>query len=215
MKEFIEKWKSDSKFKTKIKLSISSLFVLIVAIFAITSNEVNTSTNSAYTDGAQEQVNNEENNFEQEYLRITIPEEYTYITKILINNEQRSYRGTKNKQKENITKISNQTTNYIYQEGKYYKKENLEYVLTTKEEIYDIISNGYLKLETINKYLSKSHKKNDKNIVYIKDIILGSDSEEYITIVIEKNKIIIDYTALMHLFDNSIKSCIVEITIEK
>ena len=214
MKEFIEKWKSDSKFKTKIKLSISSLFVLIVAIFAITSNEVNTSTNSAYTDGAQEQVNNEENNFEQEYLRITIPEEYTYITKILINNEQRSYRGTKNKQKENITKISNQTTNYIYQEGKYYKKENLEYVLTTKEEIYDIISNGYLKLETINKYLSKSHKKNDKNIVYIKDIILGSDSEEYITITIEKNKIQIDYTPLMHLFDNSIRSCMVEITIE-
>jgi hypothetical protein len=182
----------------------------------MTSNGVNPSPNSSYTVGMEEQVNNEENIFEKGTSTITIPEEYTYITNIIINNEQHSYQGIKNKQKESITKTSNQTTDdYIYQAGKYYKKENFEYELTTKEEVYNIISNGYLKLETINKYLSKSHKNNDENIVYIKDIILGSDSEEYITIVIEKNKIIIDYTALMHLFDNSIKSCIVEIIIEK
>ena len=41
MKEFIEKWNSDSKYKTKVKLGVSSLFVILVAIFAITSNGVN------------------------------------------------------------------------------------------------------------------------------------------------------------------------------
>ena len=38
MNEFLEKWKKDHRFQVKIKLLLYTLFVVIVAIYAITAN---------------------------------------------------------------------------------------------------------------------------------------------------------------------------------
>lgn len=216
MKEFIEKWNSDSRFKTKVKLGTSSLFVLIVAIFAISSNGVNPTTNTSYLEQNDSEINDTNGVNNQESSIVEIPEEYNYTINISLNNINHSYSGTKKTQRETITKTSNEiTTEYIYQNGNYYKEENSEYILTTKDDVYDIINSSYLKLETINQYLTKSTMQEENNIVYLKDIILGTESEEYITITLNENVIKVDYTSLMKEFDNSIESCIVEIIIEE
>ena len=216
MKNFIEKWNSDSRFKTKVKLGISSLFVLLVAIFAATSNGANPTNDISYKKENNSIIDETKDASKEEHLSIEIPEEYSYTINILINDEKYSYIGSKNKQSEQITKIFNTSSiNYIYQEDNYYQEENGEYILTSKENLYDIINNNYLKLETINKYLTKSTKNNEINIVKLKDIILGSENEEYITITINNNQAKIDYTSLIKEFNNSIENCIVEIQIEE
>lgn len=216
MNNFIEKWNSDSRFKTKVKLGTSSLFVLLVAVFAVTSNGVNHANNTSYVEENNNTINETNDINNQEPQLIKIPEEYNYTTNIVINGEKYSYIGTKYKQKENITKISNDVNiNYIYQESNYYKEENSEYILTSKEDVYDIINSNYLKLETINQYLTKSLKQEETNIVQLKDIILGIENEGYITITLNNNKTKIDYTSLIKEFDKSIESCIIEITIEE
>ena len=229
MKDFLEKWNNDSRFQTKTKLSLYTLFVVLVAIFAISSRnniETNESNNQELTQNNNSQNNQEQttNNNNQEVqnennqlIKIEIPDEYDYKINITINELNYSYNGNKNFVREKITKIKdNISTNYIYENDKYYKEKDTEnYLLTTKEEVYDIIDYNYLNLETINEYLSKSTKIDNQYIVYLKDIILGNNSSEYITINIENNNIIVDYTKLLNYFDKSINKYLVEINIDE
>ena len=229
MKDFLEKWNNDSRFQTKTKLSLYTLFVVLVAIFAISSRnniETNESNNQELTQNNNSQNNQEQtiNNNNQEVqnennqlIKIEIPDEYDYKINITINELNYSYNGNKNFVREKITKIKdNIATNYIYENDKYYKEKDTEnYLLTTKEEVYDIIDYNYLNLETINEYLSKSTKIDNQYIVYLKDIILGNNSSEYITINIENNNIIVDYTKLLNYFDKSINKYLVEINIDE
>lgn len=216
MKNFINNWNNDPKFKVKIKLTLYSLFVLIVSIYAIVSSRYNNITNTYYQDDAKlnNQLESEENEIKENDFKI--PEKYNYIINISINDTIYLYEGTITQTRETIKKnSSNIETKYIYQNEKYYKAGTESYLLTTKEEVYDIIDKSFLKLETIEKYLKISTKKEEINIVYLKDIILGNESEEYISIKLNDNIIKIDYTALMNLFDDSVKKCIVEITINE
>ena len=211
MKDFMEKWNSEPKFKTKVQLGLYTLFVVIVAIFAIsTRTKVAVDTND---------LENEENNKIEESkdnFFIEIPAEYKYTQNITINEENYQYNGQKKEEQETINKIVNdELIEYLYQNGNYYRNEQGSYILTTKEEIYDKIEENYLNLETINKYLSKSVKKENEYLVYLKDIILGNDSEDYITIIKETNTIKINYTSLINLFNQKINKCIVEVIIEE
>ena len=78
-----------------------------------------------------------------------------------------------------------------------------------------------MQLENINKYLLKSEKKEDKFLVYLKDIVLGNESEEYITIEIFQNIIInqqiikVDYTPLIKAFNSDIEKYYIQIEIEE
>ena len=83
-----------------------------------------------------------------------------------------------------------------------------------KEEIYDIVNSDYLNLTTINQYLSKSTKIDNQYLVYLKDIILGNNSDDYIQITINENNIDINYTSLVKTFDKSIEKYLVSIKIE-
>ena len=72
-----------------------------------------------------------------------------------------------------------------------------------------------MKLETINEYLKKSTKENNQYIIYLKDMILDSSSNEYISIILDENKINVDYTSLMKKFDNEFEKYEIEILIEE
>ena len=92
--------------------------------------------------------------------------------------------------------------------------DNDIYVKTTKDEVYDIVNYNYLNLETINEYLSKATANNNQYLVYLKDIILGNDSEDYFVILINDKTIDIDYTPLMKQFNSKINNYKVTIKIE-
>lgn len=211
MKNFIEKWKQDSKFKAKVQLGLYLIFIVFVSIIAI-SGYPDTPTNTTNINN-----NDNDNNInETTNITIDIPEKYSYTKKIIINQKEYQYTGTKNTQKETITKlVDDTTTNYIYENNNYYKNESETYILTTKEDVYDIVGYNYLQLNTINQYLAASTKEDEKYIVYLKDIILGNDSEEYITITKNENKINVNYTSLMKIFDETIENYTFEVIIEE
>lgn len=192
MKEFIEKYKNDNKYKAKTQLIVYTIFVVFVSIFALSGYEPSVPSDND-----------------------DVKETYNYKININLNDNLYHYYGTKEKEEILINKVvGDETLGYSYKDNNYYRHENDTYVTTTEKEIYDIIEFNYLSLETINKYLSLATKKENENIVYLKDIIIGNSSEEYITIVKEENKYNIDYTSLMKLFDNSIEKLTVEIIIE-
>lgn len=204
MNEFIEKWKTDPRYKTKIKLGVSTLFVVLVSIFAFATRQP-VSTDIVDNSAKQE-----------EKTKINIPDEYVYTIKITINEKEYLYNGTKKQEQETIAKtVDDTTTNYIFEKDTYYKDSIGLSNITTKEEVYDILNYNYIDLETINKYLSVSTKKDNQYLVYLKDIVLGSDSQEYITITKEEDKINIDYTSLMNQFDKTIDNYTVEFVIEE
>lgn len=208
MNDFIENWNNKPKFKTKIKLSLYTLFVVFVAIFAV-SNRTPIET---------EEKNKEPNNIlqqQEQIASIEIPNEYSYKINITINEKKYQYTGIKTLQRETIQKESNDTiTKYIYENNQYYKEENESYILTTKEEVYDIVNYDYINLLTINEYLTKSSKQGNKHFVYLKDIILGNNSEDYITITINQNDITIDYTTFVNIFDKTIEKYLINIELE-
>ena len=207
MKDFIEKWNSEPKFKIKVKLGLYTLFMIVVSIFALSTGRNVPVENTSLLD---DKINNKEN-----IVKINVPEKYNYTINITINENNYQYTGKKQRNAEQITKIINDTsTYYLYQGNNYYEKIDEEYMLTTKDEVYNIIDYNYLNLDIINQYLSKSKIENKKNIVYLKDIILGNTSEEYITISIDDNIVNVDYTALMNNFNKSVEKNIVEIIIE-
>ena len=134
---------------------------------------------------------------------------------ININDNIYTYEGEKNEEKVTINKIVDETTiQYEYIGNKYYKIEENKYIETTKDEVYDTIEFSYLSLDTIEKYWIISKEKDTKKVIYLKDIIIGSDSEEYIVIQKEGNTYNVDYTALMKLFNKDIEKLMVEIIIE-
>jgi len=208
MDEFIDKWKKDPKFKAKIKLGLYTLFVVIVSIFALSirpdENLINTPTN----DNLKENIQNKST--------IEIPDKYEYKINITVNNNYYQYKGIKGNEKETISKtIDNVTTNYLYQNKNYYKEENKQYVLTSKEEVYDVIKYDYINLEIINQYLEKSKKENNIYRTYLKDVMLGNNSEEYITITIDNDEINIDYTSLIKYFDETTEKYLINIEIKE
>lgn len=211
MQDFIEKWKNEPKFKTKIQLGLYTLFVVVVAVFAVSTRGNEPIDTPIFEKEEKESEDKIEDNFS-----IEIPQEYNYTKNITINTEEYQYTGHKNDEQETINKISiDETIEYLYKNDNYYKNEDDTYILTTKEEIYNEINPNYLKLETINQYLTKAKLENNSYIVYLKDIILANDSEEFIKITIENNKTSIDYTSLMKLFDETINNYLVEVIIEE
>lgn len=209
MKNFAEKWKSDHIYQTKIKLVLYTLFVVIVAIYAITANK-NTKTIETDIDELSNKVTTNENIF-------VIPKEYDYEINITTDNIKYTYVGTKTKTKEMIKKVvAEEETKYIYQNNQYYQEiDNDNYLVTSKEEIYDFLDSNYLNIENINAYLSKSQKLNNQYLVYLKDILLDNDTEDYFVILIDKNNINIDYTPLMKSINKDFSKCNVTIKIEE
>lgn len=213
MEEFLEKWKKDKKYQVKIKLLLYTSFVAIVSIFAISTRDIPTNTKKEDNHNINNNQQEENNHYEN---LINIPEKYNYIINVNIDEVQYTYKGTKTSNEETIiTDIDGKINNYLYKEGNYYIEENEQYVLTNEEKIYNKVSKNYIDLLTIKKYLSKSIKEGNQYYVYLKDIILGNNSEDYIIIELDKTKINIDYTPLINSFDKNITKYQVNIDVEE
>ena len=207
-KEFLEKWKSDKKYRTKIKLIAYTAFVVIVSVYALALNN-NTPTNTSILD-------NTETNNEIVTNKINIPDDYNYKITINIDDQIYTYSGQKTIGEETITKDSNGVvTNYRYSNNEYYALVDDVYQLTTKKDVYDVVKYNYINLESINTYLSKAYQNNNEYWVYLKDVILGNESNDNFIITLNDNFINIDYTPLVREFDHNIQKYLVNIEINK
>ena len=213
MKDFLDKWKKDKKYQTKIKLLIYTSFVVIVSIFAISNRNITANNQLEEYDN---NLNNKQEDSVSNNELIEIPQKYNYTINININDKEYEYVGIKTQSEEIITKKDDKNIkNYIYKDGSYYIEENENYILTNETEVYNLISKNYLELSTINVYLSKSIKQDNQYIVYLKDIILVDNTDDYIIIEKNDNKINIDYTTLINNFNKNINKCLVNIKIEE
>ena len=98
MNDFLEKWKNDKKYRTKIKLLAYTGFVVIVSIYALSINGKTPSNNNQY---------NNFSNFEFTNNTFDIPKEYTYKINVNIDDNTYVYSGKKTNSEETIKKEEN------------------------------------------------------------------------------------------------------------
>ncbi len=194
-----EKW-NDKRERAKIELILYAIFFIGVIIFVrvgnnISNNNINTSDNSFIS-----QIN----------------DNYSYDIKININDNNYEYIGKVLGYNSTIEKKDSNTDEYFYKKNdKYYKlDQDNGYVLSNKNDIYDVINYDYMDINNIKEYIKTSNNDNGIYKVKISDIILNSSSSDYITIKIDNinNTIEIDYTNLLKINDSNITKAIVNIT---
>lgn len=194
-----EKW-NDKRERAKIELILYAIFFIGVIIFVrvgnnISSNNINTSDNLFIS-----QIN----------------DNYSYDIKININDNNYEYIGKVLGYNSTIEKKDSNTDEYFYKKNdKYYKlDQDNGYVLSNKNDIYDVINYDYMDINNIKEYIKTSNNDNGIYKVKISDIILNSSSSDYITIKIDNinNTIEIDYTNLLKINDSNITKAIVNIT---
>ena len=209
MHKIIEKMKSDSKYSAKIQLLLYSSFVVLVAIFVA----IKSPNNLPNID--EEELDVSDNIVDENIIKIT--DKMNYQIKVNVNDSQEClYKIAKDGSEEKIIKEkANETTNYIFKDGEFYKEINGIPTKVTKDDIFDIIDYDYLKLDNINLYLSKATKNVNKYLVYLKDIILTNSSNNYFVIMIDNKNVSIDYTPLMKIYNDDINKCKVNITFEE
>lgn len=194
-----EKW-NDKRERAKIELILYAIFFIGVIIFVrvgnnISNNNINTSDNLFIS-----QIN----------------DNYSYDTKVNINDNNYEYIGKVLGYNSTIEKKDSNTDEYFYKKNdKYYKlDQDNGYILFNKNDIYDVINYDYMDINNIKEYIKTSNNDNGIYKVKISDIILNSSSLDYITIKIDNinNTIEIDYTNLLRINDNNITKAIVTIT---
>lgn len=194
-----EKW-NDKRERAKIELILYTIFFIGVIIFVrvgnnISNNNINTSDNLFIS-----QIN----------------DNYSYDIKININDNNYEYIGKVLGYNSTIEKKNSNTDEYFYKKNdKYYKlDQDNGYVLSNKNDIYDVINYDYMDINNIKEYIKTSNNDNGIYKVKISDIILNSSSSDYITIKIDNinNTIEIDYTNLLKINDSNITKAIVNIT---
>lgn len=204
-KSFKDRWK-DRKYQAKVKLIIYSIFVFCIFVIVINDNSVNDINNDKVLD----------NNILDDKVAFYKKDvdKYKCIITIKYNNSVIKYDIDVNESNYYIVKQLDEISYvYKYKDNRYYKKINDNYVLTDIGSVFDKIDYDYVNIDVINNYLLYSEKIEDKYIVYIKDIILDSDSGNYyITFNMGIDSIEIDYTNLYnYLNDNQVDKLIVYI----
>ena len=196
-----EKW-NDKRERAKIELILYAIFFISVIVFVRIEN--NTSSN-----------NNNINDLDNLFI-YQIEDNYCYDTNVNINDNNYEYIGKVLGYNSTIEKKENNTDEYFYKKNdKYYKlDQDNGYILSNKNDIYDVINYDYMDINNIKEYIKTSNNDNGIYKVKISDIILNSSSSDYITIKIDNinNTIEIDYTNLLRINDNNITKAIVTIT---
>jgi len=194
-----EKW-NDKRERAKIELILYAIFFIGVIIFVRVGNNISNNN-----------INISDNLFISQ-----INDNYSYDIKININDNNYEYIGKVLGYNSTIEKKDSNTDEYFYKKNdKYYKlDQDNGYILSNKNDIYDVINYDYMDINNIKEYIKTSNNDNGIYKVKISDIILNSSSSDYITIKLDNinNTIEIDYTNLLRINDNNITKAIVTIT---
>ncbi len=201
---FIEKWKNDNKFRAKIKLLLYGIFIVIVTIYAASLNPINNIDNEDIEE-TSENINTN-----------VIPKVNNYNYRIKIDDDEYWYyiKETDNK-KEIVKEINGEKYNYLYEDNNYYKEVNNNYIKININEVYDILEYSYLDIDNINAYLEKAENNGQEYLVYLKDVILSNETNDYFVILINDKQISIDYTPLLKEIKHDNKNYHVWLTIEE
>lgn len=208
---FSTKWK-DKKYQAKVKLSIYGVFILIVIILGSIGN--NGSLDNSNTKDIDNNISdNSSINDSKDIFLLPKNKDYKYNIDIKLDDKEIKYNGEVNDEGEVIAKeIDNTKYSYKYIDKKYYVSKNNNYVLTSRDNIYDIVDYSYIDNDIINGYLKESKLVGNKSVVYIKDIVLDYKGNDYITYTLNDKKIEIDYTKLYNILnDNKIDSLVITI----
>lgn len=191
----------DKKEKAKIELIIYGIFFVGIIIFArvlgSTSSKIETQKEET-----QSFIHYIEDNYEYDIL-VTLNENiYEYYGKVLGHNSTINL------------KVDNKVNSYTVMNKKYYALENGNYILTDEEEVYPYINYRYLNTDNIKEYINLATREGDTYKVKISDLVLGNDSEEYISITIDEGdkSLVIDYTPLLKVTDKNINRAVVNIS---
>lgn len=195
-----ERWK-DKRERAKLELMLYGIFFLVVIVFLRVGN-MSSST--------------PESNSNVDTFISLITDNYEYNINITINDIIYNYSGKVLGYNASIIKNVSGNSDYFYKKNDIYYELDKDngYILTNKEEVYNIINYNYLDINTIKEYIKLSTLDNGIYKVNVSDIILSSDNEEYITIKLDdiNNIVLIDYTNLFKINDNTIDNFLVEIT---
>ena len=191
MNDFFGKMKEDSRFNALIKLAGYSIIVVFAIIFIVVSPNDNSE------DDTSEDINNE---------TLKLPDNYKYTFTINKDDKVVTYEGDY-KNNEITKKESDNETLYKIVDNNYYLSSGDDLKKISVDEVYDIVPYDYVNVDWINKLIKLSKEKDDILIVYIKDIVTDSNTEDYITMNVGSNELSVDYTNLMKITDENIKNC--------
>ena len=207
---FSTKWK-DKKYQAKVKLSIYGIFILIVIILGNIGNNGSLDNDIDNNKDIDSNISDNNSSINDSGDIFLLPKNYTYNIDIKLDDKEIKYNGEVNDVVEVITKeIDNVKYSYKYIDKKYYVSKNDNYVLTSRDNIYDIVDYSYIDNDIINSYLKEGKLVGNKSVVYIKDIVLDYKGNDYITYTLSDKKIEIDYTKLYNILnDNKIDSLVI------
>ena len=154
---------------------------------------------------------NNSNNLSDTSKEIVLPSTYSYTITVSMDDKIVTYTGTKDKLEDEFVKtVGEDSIQYrILDSDTIYRREDEDYILTNLDEIYDVLPYTYLNIDSINNYLNLSHKEEEEYRTYIKDIVLNSQNEEYVSIKTEDNKFIVDYSSLLKELNYDVQKCFV------
>ncbi len=207
----IEKYKNDKKYRNKVQLIGYGIFLIIAIIFASAGRGA-----SSLDEIMNNYTSDNISNYSVDYV-ISLFDKYTYNYNVNINEKSYVFSGEYNDNILTINKVDDDNTiRYEYKNNNYYLVDTNEIV---NENIYNPVDSKYFDIDLINQYLSKAKYEDNIYKVYLKDIILGNTSEEYITISYTSNlneiNINVDYTKLLNNFNNDIKKYLVTMKYNK
>lgn len=198
--KFSDKLK-DKRERAKIELICYGIFFVIVVIFA------------RVTSGKTAKV--DDNNFIVDSFIYDIEDNYEYSIVLSTSDNIYEYYGKRLGNNMTINmEVNGVVSSYRLIGNKYYVLEDNNYILTSKDSVYPYIDYRYLDINNIREYMDLASVDGNIYRVKISDIVLGSDTPEYLEIRVEEGdfNIVIDYSSLLGLNDNNKEKVMVSIT---
>ena len=176
----------DKRERAKLELIFYGIFFIGIIIFA----RVLGST----------ALSNIDDNKETKSFIYSLNDNFEYDIKIALNDSIYEYYGKALGNNSTIKlNVEEKVNSYYLMNDKYYILEAGNYILTNEKEVYPYIDYRYLNINNIKEYINVGTKEDNTYKVKVSDLVLGSNSEEYITIDINEgdNTIVIDYAPLL------------------
>lgn len=213
-----------------IKLMLGIIFIIIIMVVFRLGSDGNIIKEETDND-TNNNVNDEKDSTDIKDIVLNGDYKFEYLIDVIMQDGNKltyTYTGSSIDGKLSGTiKNMEQEIEYLYKDNEYYIIDNDQYYLVDEEDIFKVIDYKYLSISSINNYIKKGtqiYKTEYSNgtvttgyDILIKDIIINSDSDMTITIVVSENDkytIEIDYTNLISILNSNIGDCKVTLKYE-